>query len=129
MSFHPLMDYEPGRFQQSERKLVSYTDGALTAGEYVVLMQQRPAQQRAAVAAADSAQLRDWLRLLARDEILIEEARRQGITTPPEEQDSARAELRRQMRDAAREAGLLPVVPAAGETVGQAIQLRGPELR
>jgi hypothetical protein len=30
----------------AQRALVRYTDGALTAGEYLTLMQQRPAQQR-----------------------------------------------------------------------------------
>jgi parvulin-like peptidyl-prolyl isomerase len=108
--------------RQAQRPMVRYTDGALTAGEYLVLMQQRPAQQRSAVASASDDQLRDWLRLLARDEILIEEAQRQGLSTPAAEQDSARTELRRQMREAAREAGLLPIAPAAGENENQAIQ-------
>jgi peptidyl-prolyl cis-trans isomerase C len=108
--------------RQAQRPMVRYTDGSLTAGEYLVLMQQRPAQQRAAVASASDDQLRDWLRLLARDEILIEEAQRQGLSTPQAEQDSARLQLRQQMRDAAREAGLLPIVPAAGENAGQAVQ-------
>jgi peptidyl-prolyl cis-trans isomerase C len=108
--------------RQAQRAMVRYTDGSLTAGEYLLLMQQRPAQQRAAVASASDDQLRDWLRLLARDEILIEEAQRQGLSTPAAEQDSARMELRRQMRDAAREAGLLPITPASGENAGQAVQ-------
>jgi hypothetical protein len=108
--------------RQAARSMVQYTDGSLTAGEYLVLMQQRPAQQRSAVSAANDEQLRDWLRLLARDEILIEEAKKQGLSTPAAEQDSARMQLRQQMRDAAREAGLLPVTPAGGENAGQAVQ-------
>jgi hypothetical protein len=75
-------------------------------------MQQRPPQDRGSVAGASDDQLRDWLRLLARDEILIEEAKRQGITTPTAEQDSARLELRRQLQQAAREAGLIIAGPA-----------------
>jgi parvulin-like peptidyl-prolyl isomerase len=94
--------------RQAQRPMVSYTDGALTAGEYLALMQQRPPQDRGSVAGASDEQLRDWLRLLARDEILIDEARRMGIETPAAEQDSARLELRRQLGAAAREAGLLP---------------------
>lgn len=106
--------------RQAQRTMVSYTDGALTAGEYLALMQQRPPQDRGSVSSASDEQLRDWLRLLARDEILIEEAKRQGLSTPAAEQDSARMELRRQLQGAAREAGLLPV--PAGENGTQAAQ-------
>jgi peptidyl-prolyl cis-trans isomerase C len=106
----------------AQRPLVRYTDGSLTAGEYLTLMQQRPAQQRAQVSAATDEQLREWLRLLARDEILISEARRLGLEAPQAEQDSARHEIREQLRMAAMEAGLLPIRPQEGETTNQAVQ-------
>jgi parvulin-like peptidyl-prolyl isomerase len=106
----------------AQRALVRYTDGALTAGEYLTLMRQRPAQQRAQVAAANDEQLREWLRLLARDEILIGEARRLGLEALPAERDSARDEIRTQLRMAAVEAGLLPIQPRDGETTNQAVQ-------
>jgi parvulin-like peptidyl-prolyl isomerase len=105
-----------------QRVLVRYQGGGLTAGEYVALMQQRPAAQRSQIAAASDEQLDDWLRLLARDEILIEEARTRGLGAPQQEQDSARRELRTQLVEAAREAGLMPITPQAGETQNQAIQ-------
>lgn len=106
----------------AQRPLVRYTDGALTAAEYQALMQQRPAQQRAQVAAAADEQLTEWLRLLARDEILITEARRLGLEAPQAEQDSMREEIRTQLRTAAQQAGLLPVRPRDGETASQAVQ-------
>jgi peptidyl-prolyl cis-trans isomerase C len=106
----------------SQRPLVRYSDGALTAGEYLLLMQQRPAGMRGQISAASDEQLRDWLRLLARDEILIDEARRRGLAPPQAEQDSARMQLRQELRAAAREAGLLPLTAAAGETQNQAVQ-------
>jgi hypothetical protein len=106
----------------AQRPLVRYTDGALTAGEYLTLMQQRPAQQRAQVSGASDDQLKEWLRLLARDEILISEARRLGLEAPQAEQDSARMEIRQQLRAAARESGLLPITPQEGETTNQAVQ-------
>jgi hypothetical protein len=106
----------------AQRALVRYSGGSLSAGEYLVLMQQRPAAQRSQVAAASDDQLSDWLRLLARDEILIEEARRLNLAAPQQEQDSARRELREQLVEAGREAGLLPVTPQGGETQSQAIQ-------
>jgi hypothetical protein len=109
--------------RQGQRAMVSYTDGALTAGEYLALMQQRPPQDRGSVAGASDEQLRDWLRLLARDEILIEEAKAQGISTPPAEQDSARMELRRQLQGAAREAGLLGAPAATGDGTGTSQQV------
>lgn len=108
--------------RQAQRAMVSYTDGALTAGEYLALMQQRPPQDRGSVAGASDEQLRDWLRLLARDEILIEEAKAQGISTPVAEQDSARMELRRQLQGAAREAGLLGAPAAASDGTGSGQQ-------
>lgn len=106
----------------AQRPLVRYSDGSLSAGEYLALMQQRPAQQRAQVSAAGEEQLSEWLRLLARDEILIAEARRLGLDASPVEQDSARHEIREQLRTAAVEAGLLPVLTQEGETTSQAVQ-------
>jgi parvulin-like peptidyl-prolyl isomerase len=114
--------------RQAQRALVRYTDGSLTAGEYQALMRQRPAQQRAQVAAAPDEQLTEWLRLLARDEILIEEARRLGLDAPQAEQDSMREEIRSQLTLAAQQAGLLPVRPREGETASQAIQRQVTEL-
>ncbi|HSJ26363.1 MAG TPA: peptidylprolyl isomerase [Longimicrobiales bacterium] len=105
-----------------QRVLVRYQGGSLTAAEYLALMQQRPAAQRGQIAAASDDQLEDWLRLLARDEILIEEARNRGLAAPQSEQDSARLELREQLVDAARQSGLLPITAQAGETQAQAVQ-------
>lgn len=106
----------------AQRPLVRYSDGSLTAGEYLNLMRQRPAAQRGQIAAAGDDQLRDWLRALARDELLIEEARRRGFDTPQAEQDSARQEIREQILAAAERAGLTPITPQGGETQSQALQ-------
>jgi hypothetical protein len=106
----------------ASRALVRYTDGALTAGEYLQLMQQRPAQQRGQIAAASDEQLRGFLELLARDEILINEAKARGLEPSQTSQDSARTEIRQQLREAAAASGLLPITPQAGETESQAIQ-------
>lgn len=105
----------------SQRMMVRYADGGLTAGEFVTLMQQRNAQQRSQIAAASDDQLREWLRLVARDEILIEQARAEGLEAPQTSQDSARLELRQELQQAARDAGLLPVVAREGENQTQAI--------
>lgn len=104
------------------RMLVEYTNGGITAGEYLDLMRQRNPQQRAQIAAASDEQLNEWLSMLARDELLIERAEQEGLTTPPARLDSARAELRAELRQAARDAGLLPIIPAQGESREQAVQ-------
>lgn len=106
----------------ADRALVRYADGTVTAGEYMALMQQQPPQQRGQIAALDDDQLGEWLRLLARDEILVDEATRQGIEIPQSTQDSTRTELRQQIREAASASGLLPIVPAEGEDANQAVQ-------
>ena len=108
--------------RQANRVLVDYRDGELTTGEYLALIQQRPAQDRQQVTMASDDQIRDWLQLLARDEILIAEAARQGITVSPASLDSARTELRQTLRESAREAGLVPIQPNQGESVEQAIE-------
>jgi hypothetical protein len=101
--------------------LVRYTDGGLTTSEYLALIQQRPPQDRQQVSMATDEQVTDWLRLLARDEILIAEARKQGIQVPAASLDSARTSLRESLRQAAVESGLIPVRPNQGETLEQAI--------
>ncbi|HUF51031.1 MAG TPA: peptidylprolyl isomerase [Longimicrobiales bacterium] len=108
--------------RQANRVLVKYAAGGLTTGEYLALIQQRPAQDRQQVAVASDDQIRDWLRLLARDEILIVQAKEQGIEIAATALDSARTELRMQLKDAAVQAGLIPVQANAGETTAQAIE-------
>jgi hypothetical protein len=107
--------------RQANRVLVRYTDGGLTTSEYLALIQQRPPQDRQQVSMATDEQVTDWLRLLARDEILIAEARKQGIQVPAASLDSARTSLRESLRQAAVESGLIPVRPNQGETLEQAI--------
>jgi len=106
----------------ANRLLVEYSDGGLTAAEFLTLMQQRNAQQRSQIGAASDDQLREWLRLVARDEILIEQAKAEGLEAPAASQDSARTQLRTELQNAAREAGLMNVTPAEGETQAQAIE-------
>jgi hypothetical protein len=106
----------------SRRAIVSYKGGSLTAKEYLTIMQQRDEATRQNVAQASDDQLKEWLQLLARDELLITEAGKQDLKTPVAEMDSARMELRRQLKQAMTEAGLLPIVPAEGENMKQAAQ-------
>ncbi|CAN5612770.1 hypothetical protein BH23GEM10_BH23GEM10_08090 [soil metagenome] len=106
----------------AQRTLVRYTNGTVTAGEYLALIRQQPAQQRGQIAGLDDEQLGEWLRLLARDEILVDEARSRGIAIPQSTQDSSRNELREQIRQAATASGLLPITRAEGEDQRAAVQ-------
>ncbi|HSJ15464.1 MAG TPA: peptidylprolyl isomerase [Longimicrobiales bacterium] len=103
------------------RPLVRYQNGDFTAAEYLSIMRTRPAQQRMQITQAPDDDLREWLRLLARDEILIAEAAQQGITVAQTEQDSLRTQARMQLIGAAQAAGLLPLEVQAGESQAQAI--------
>jgi hypothetical protein len=105
----------------AERALVRYQNGEFTAAEYLAIMRTRPAQQRMQITQAPEADLQEWLRLLARDEILIAEATTQGISVPQKEQDSLRVQARAQLVGAAQAAGLAPLQMQQGETQAQAI--------
>jgi hypothetical protein len=104
------------------RTLVKYEGGEITAREYLDIMRGRNAPQRTQIASAADDDLREWLRLLARDEILVEEAGKQGFKTDPAEQDSLRREAKQQLLQAARQAGLVPVQPQEGESQEAAVQ-------
>jgi peptidyl-prolyl cis-trans isomerase C len=103
------------------RELVKYDGGEVTAREYLEIMRGRNAPQRTQIAAAADEDLREWLRLLARDEILVSEADKEGFKVDPAEQDSLRREARAQLLNAARAAGLMPVQKQADESESAAI--------
>jgi hypothetical protein len=64
------------------------------------------------------------LESLTRNEILIEEAGRQGLATSDAEADSLRQQAQGQLRMAALAAGLTSIQPQEGETQHQAIERR-----
>jgi hypothetical protein len=98
--------------------MVSYTDGALTAGEYLALMQQRPPQDRGSRSPARATSSCGLAAPARTRRDPDRGGKAQGISTPPAEQDSARMELRRQLQGAAREAGLLGAPAATGDGTG-----------
>ncbi|NJD11756.1 MAG: hypothetical protein FIB01_15390 [Gemmatimonadetes bacterium] len=104
------------------RALVKYEGGEVTAKEYLEIMRGRNAPQRTQIAAAADEDLREWLRLLARDEILVQEAEKEGFKVNPTEQDSLAREARNQLLGAARSAGLLPVKAEQNESQSQAVE-------
>jgi hypothetical protein len=103
------------------RALVTYEGGAVTAREYLDIMRGRNPPQRTQIATAADDDLREWLRLLARDEILVVEAGKEGFKVDPAEQDSLRREARSQLLLATRSAGLVPLKQQEGESESAAV--------
>ncbi|MEO5509609.1 MAG: peptidylprolyl isomerase [Longimicrobiales bacterium] len=104
------------------RALVKYADGELTAKEYVDIMRSRQAEQRAQVESAPDDDLKEWLRMLARDEVLIERAKVAGITTNKAEEDSLKSQAHLQLLQMAKATGLNPIKIEAGQNPKQAIE-------
>lgn len=105
----------------ASRELATYTGGAFTAGEYLDFIRSLPANQRSRLAMAEDEEIQNLLEFYTRNEILVAEARKQGVETDPAQADSLRASAREQLREAARNAGLLDIQPQEGETMEQAV--------
>lgn len=88
------------------RELVTWSGGALTAGEFVRFTSRLPPQQRAQLATAPDDQLETVLRDVAVNELVLQDARRRGLGVPQEEQDSVRELIREQVVEVARRAGV-----------------------
>lgn len=106
------------------RPLVTYEGGALTAREFQELMRRFSPAQRASYGSANDEQLQRVLDGLAKNEILIAEAERQGFRPEPAYRDSLLAEARAQLSGALSASGLKNIEPQEGETKEQAIERR-----
>jgi hypothetical protein len=107
----------------ASRDLVTWQGGSLTAAEFARFARRLPPQQRAQFEAAQDEQVEAFLRDVATNELVLEDARRRGITIPQEERDSVRALIRQEILDVSREAGLIGP-PQEGETRAQAVERR-----
>ncbi|HEU5209757.1 MAG TPA: peptidylprolyl isomerase [Longimicrobiales bacterium] len=105
----------------ANRPLASYTGGAFTAGEYLDFIRSLPSNQRSRLAMAEDEEIENLLQFYTRNEILVAEARKQGVQTDSMQADSLQASARAQLQEAARAAGLLDIQPQQGETMEQAI--------
>jgi peptidyl-prolyl cis-trans isomerase D len=72
------------------RTFASYHGGKLTEGEFARWLQAFPAQTRGMVLQADDSTLVDFVRSIARNEMLIEEARSRGVRLGTAEWDTIR---------------------------------------
>ncbi|MFO7259949.1 MAG: peptidyl-prolyl cis-trans isomerase [bacterium] len=115
----PEMKLSP---RAAARTLVSYKGGALTAGELQQFMRRFDANQRGAILQFPDERLAEMLRTLAQEEILIQEARRNGHDLTPAERDSLESMGFRRLAAMAAAAGFRTIELREGETEAQAIK-------
>lgn len=112
------------RGRAASRPLVKYQGGELTAGEYLdAIRMWNPGVWGQLIAAQDE-QVQQVLEGMSRNEILVAEAIKQGLTASKEEADSLQTMRRFQLRITAVNAGLTSIQPQDGETMREAIERR-----
>lgn len=109
----------------ASRTLVTYEGGKLTANEYLDMIRSRVSPgDRAALASLGDQDLEQVLVSLAHNEIILDEAKRQGIEISPEQRDSVETAVRTQIAQLTSMAGLDNITPQDDETQAQAIERR-----
>lgn len=107
----------------ASRELVSWSDGEVTAGEFLQVIQRFPPQQRAGIATMPEQQVESMLETFATNELVLADAEARGIRDDEAQRDSVTSVLRDQFTSLARQAGLLN--PAQeGESRQEAIDRR-----
>lgn len=106
------------------RPVASYTNGAVTVGEFQEFVQGQAPGFRSQVVEADSAALDGLIRGLARGELLVGAAEAGGYVLEEAKMDSLRESARNQMRVAAAQLGLVGVVPGEGQSASEAVAQR-----
>lgn len=109
------------RGRAASRPLVRYEGGAFTAASFLDMARTWDPGQRGQFGAAADTDVQRILEQLTRDQILVQEAVREGLEPSPAEQDTMRLQVRSQLAAAARAAGLTSIQPQDGETMYQAI--------
>ncbi len=112
------------RGRAASRALVTYSGGELTAAEFLDVMRSWPAPNRGALASGTDEQITQVLEGLTRNEILVQQAKNEGLSVSEAEQDSMRDRAVQTLRQAASVAGLTSVQPQDGETMPQAVERR-----
>ncbi len=110
------------RGRAASRALVRYSGGSLAAAELLSEMRRWDPGIRGQMATATDDQIKQVLEQMARNEILVEEAEREGLQMSEAELDTARLQVQQQLATAARMVGLSAIQPQDGETMHQAIE-------
>jgi hypothetical protein len=98
------------------RPLVHYNEGSYTLGEFRTWLLTSPPNIPPQIAGASDEQLRNLLRSLTQSELLVAEARREGLEVPEARQDSIADGLVSGMKGIARELGFFELEVQEGES-------------
>ncbi len=104
-----------------DRALVTYKGGSVTASDLVEVLRSVQPQQRAQFGTATDDQLKNVLTGLARNKVLIAEAKRLGLSPTQQQQDSMANVARTQLKGVLQATGLIGIKPQSGESESQAI--------
>lgn len=94
------------RGRAAERPIAAYQGGTLTSGEFLEFIRTQPPQVQSSFAMATDDQLTTAVEQLTRRELLLEEARRMGLSLTREEEDEIRASARQEIRMVVDASGL-----------------------
>jgi hypothetical protein len=86
------------RGRAANREIATYQGGAFTTGTFADFIRTQPPHVQAAFVTASDEQLEGVVKQLTRKEILVREARRQGLALTPEEDQEIRSEARAAIR-------------------------------
>jgi hypothetical protein len=104
----------------ASRALATFSGGSYTVGEFRDWLLFRPGTLRSEVQGASDEQLDGLFRNLAREELLIEAARVEGIEVSPTKADSLTNVIRSGVKDVARQLGFLVLANREGQTLDEA---------
>jgi len=104
----------------SDKPLARYSGGSLTLGELQEWMQVANVQVLQQIKESPDDQLEVLLHNLARSEILVTEARNEGIEVSVERQDSIADEVRTSVANIAGQMGFFQLTPLEGESMDAA---------
>lgn len=105
----------------ARRPLVTWAEGALTAGSVLDVLRFEDPSFHEQVANAEDEAVEGLLLALARREMLVAESRRMGLAPPAERMDSMTDEMSRELLGVARALGLHPLDRAPGEALVPAV--------
>lgn len=104
----------------SEKPLARYDGGSLTLGELQEWMQAANIQVLQQIQESPDEQLEVLLQNLARSEVLVSEARNEGVEVSVERQDSIAEGVRTSVANIARQMGFFQLTPLEGESMDAA---------
>ncbi|HSL68737.1 MAG TPA: peptidylprolyl isomerase [Longimicrobiales bacterium] len=106
------------------RALVEFKGGEFTAGDFLLFIRRLQPQQRAQLPQRTDEELKGFLESMATNKVLVEEARKKGLTVTEARRDTLKNEIYNQLVMATQSAGLRNIAPQQGESREQALERR-----